>query len=308
MSSVVGLPATRNVRVGHHDGGKGRVMASAARFVRMAAAAACMAAACGRSGGDQHLTVTSRVISDPTTQDIRVLAPEAKGNWPVVVALHGLNGSGRDMVELATRVARAGSVVFVPTYHSDLRTTDDLIRASDDLACAYPLARRTAPDYGGDLGQPVTAVGWSLGADFVLLGSLQGPDGEADTGRCPGQVPRPDVVVGLSGCYYEFDAKPVSWFDDMTGWANKDAEIRLVDGDRDTTCPGWQTEKLAAALRDAGYQGDVTGLDGANHVAPVFHDMRNGQWQVITDNAPGERTVQVIVDAIAAARDTPSTD
>jgi dienelactone hydrolase len=286
-------------------------MASIARFVRMAAVvcvAAATVAACGGSGGHQRFTVISRVVSDPTTQDIRVLVPDAKGNWPVVVALHGLNGSGQDMVELATRVASAGNVVFVPTYHSELSTAEDLIRASDDLACAYQLARRTAPDYGGDLSQPVTAVGWSLGADFVLLGSLQGPDGEGDTGRCPGQVPRPDVVVGLSGCYYEFDGKPVSWFDDMTGWANKDAEIRLVDGDRDTTCSGWQTEKLAAALRDAGYHADVTPLDGANHFAPVFHDMRNGQWQVIADNPPGDRTVQVIVDAIAAARDTRSTD
>ena len=61
-------------------------MASIARFVRMAAvacAAAATVAACGGSGGHQRLTVTSRVVSDPTTQDIRVLAPEAKGNWPV---------------------------------------------------------------------------------------------------------------------------------------------------------------------------------------------------------------------------------
>ena len=149
---------------------------------------------------------------------------------------------------------------------------------------------------------------WSLGAEFVLLGSLQGPDGEADTARCPGQVPSPDVVVGLSGCYYEFDGKPVGWFDDMTGWGNKDAEIRLVDGDQDTTCGGWQTDKVATALRVAGYQADVTSLAGANHFAPVFHDMRNGQWQVIADDPPGDRTVQVIVDAIAAARDARPTD
>jgi hypothetical protein len=64
------------------------------------------------------------------------------------------------MVQLATRVASAGNVVFVPTYHSDLSTTEDLTQASDDVACAYQLARRTAHEYGGDLSQPVTAVGW----------------------------------------------------------------------------------------------------------------------------------------------------
>ena len=126
------------------------------------------------------------------------------------MALHGVGGSSQDMVELATRVASAGAVVFAPTYHSDFATMEDLVRAGDDISCAYQLARRTAPEYGGDLTQPVTAVGWSLGADLVLLGSLQEPAGEADDGRCPGPVPRPDVIVGISGCYYEYDGKPVS--------------------------------------------------------------------------------------------------
>jgi hypothetical protein len=121
-------------------------------------------------------------------------------------------------------------------------------------------------------------------------------------------VPRPDVVVGLSGCYYEFDGQPVSWFDDITGWDNKDAAVRLVAGDRDTTCPAWQSEKLVAALGAEGYHADLTRLADANHFAPVFHDMRNGQWQVITDDPPGERTVQVILDAIAAGRQTRPTD
>ena len=61
--------------------------------------AAATVAACGGSGAHQRFTVTSRDVSDPTTQDIRVLAPDVKGNWPVVVALHGVNGSGQDMVE-----------------------------------------------------------------------------------------------------------------------------------------------------------------------------------------------------------------
>jgi hypothetical protein len=132
--------------------------------------------------------------------------------------------------------------------------------------------------------------------------------GETDDGRCPGQVPRPDVVVGLSGCYYEFEGKPVTWFDDVTSWGNKSADIYLVDGDRDAVCPAWQTEELAGALRDAGYHVELVQLDAANHYAPVFHDMRNGQWQVITDDPAGQQTVQVIVDAVAATRDTPPAD
>ena len=274
-------------------------------FVRMAMVAvlaAATAATCGGSGSERGATVTSQVISDSTTQDVRVLAPEAKGTWPVVIALHGVNGSGQDMVELGTRLASAGAVVFAPTYHSNLATTEDLVQAGDDISCAYQLARRTAQNYAGDLSQPVTVVGWSLGADLVLLGSLQHSASDTQSGRCPGQVPLPDVVVGISGCYYEFDGKPVSWFDDTTGWSNKGTAIHLVDGDRDTTCPAWQTEKVASALRATGYQVHVVQLAAANHYAPVFHDMRDGQWHVITDDPAGDQTVHVILDAIAAAR------
>lgn len=274
------------------------------RFVRftMVAGLATAAVACG-GGGDDELTVTSQVVSDPTAPELRVLAPEGEGPWPVVVALHGVGGTGQDMVELGTRLAKAGVVVFVPSYNTDLSTPEGLTRATDDLSCAYQVARRTAPDYGGDLTQPVTALGWSLGADFVVLGGL-GPPSDDSTGRCPGELPRPDVVVGVSGCYYEFDGNPVTWFDDLTGWDNKGADVYLVDGDNDDTCPAAQTEKLATSLRAEGYDVAVTQLSAADHGAPIFHGERGGQWQVIADDPAGEQTVDVIVDAITTAGGT----
>jgi dienelactone hydrolase len=209
------------------------------------------------------------------------------------------------MVELGTRLAKAGVVVFVPTYNTDLSTPDGLTRASDDVGCAYQVARRIAPEYGGDLSQPVTAVGWSLGADFVVLGGL-GPPTDSSTGRCPGELPRPDVVVALSGCYYEFEGNPVTWFDDLTGWSNKSADVHLVDGDNDTTCPASQTERLATSLRTEGYDVAVTQLSSADHSAPIFHDERDGQWEVITDDPAGEQAVEIIVDAITTAGGTTS--
>jgi dienelactone hydrolase len=277
-----------------------------ARFVRfaMVASLATVAVACG-GGGDDELTVTSQVVSDATAPDLRVLAPEGEGPWPVVVALHGLGGTGHDMVELGLRLAEAGVVVFAPTYNTDLSTPEGMTRASDDIVCAHQVARRVAPDYGGDLTQPITAVGWSLGADFVVLGGL-GPPTDSSTGRCPGDVPDPDVVVGLSGCYFEFEGNPVTWFDDLTGWSNKSADVYLVDGDSDTTCPASQTETLATSLRTEGYDVTVTQLSSANHPAPIFHDEIDGQWQVITDDPAGEQAVDVIIDAITTARDTTS--
>jgi dienelactone hydrolase len=209
------------------------------------------------------------------------------------------------MVELGTRLAQAGVVVFVPTYNTDLSTPEGLTDASDDLACAYEVTRRIAPEYGGDLSQPVTAVGWSLGADFVVLGGL-GPPSDGRTGRCPGEPPDPDVVVALSGCYYEFEGNPVTWFDDLTGWSNKSADVHLVDGDNDTTCPATQTERLATSLRTEGYDVAVTQLSAANHGAPIFHDEHDGQWRVITDDPAGEQVVDIILEAITTARHTTS--
>ena len=210
------------------------------------------------------------------------------------------------MVELGTRLAKAGVVVFVPTYNTDISTPDGLTRASDDLGCAYEVARRIAPEYGGDLTQPVTAVGWSLGADFVVLGVL-GPATDGSTSRCPGELPRPDVIVAVSGCYYEFEGNPVIWFDDLTGWTNRTADVHLVDGDDDTTCPASQTERLATSLRTDGYDVvTVTQLSSASHSAPIFHDERNGQWEVITDDPAGEQAVEIILDAITMAGGTTS--
>jgi dienelactone hydrolase len=287
---------------GSSGGSEGRVMKGIAQVFRfaMVASLATIAVACG-GGGDDELTVTSQFVSDPTTPELRVLAPDGEGPWPVAVALHGIGGTGQDMVELGTRLAKAGVVVFEPTYNTDLSTPEGLTKASDDLACAYEVARRIAPEHGGDLSRPVTAVGWSLGADLVVLGGL-GPPSDGSTGRCPGELPDPDVVVALSGCYYEFEGNPVTWFDDLTGWSNKSADVHLVGGDNDTTCPASQTERLATSLRTEGYDVAVTRLSTATHGAPIFHDERDGQWQVITDDPAGERAVEIILDAITTAR------
>jgi hypothetical protein len=54
-------------------------------------------------------------------------------------------------------------------------------------------------------------------------------------------------------------------------------------------------------------QFELVELEAANHFAPVFHDVRDGTWQVITDDPAGERAVDTIADAIAAARADTST-
>jgi predicted esterase len=281
------------------------------RVAAALAAATLLAPACGQgSGAKAPYTVTSEVVSHPTTQEIRVYAPEAKGSWPVVLALHGVGGSGQDMGELGTRLARQGTVVFAPTYRTDLSTEEGFVQAARDDECAYRYARSTAAQHGGDLAQPVTFVGWSLGASFALAGGLtEQIDPTGQYVNCFGEVPRADVIVAISGCYFEYQGNKVTApAFDTSQWGNKAAEIYLLTGDQDTTCPAWQSDQAAAMLQSAGYRVHLTHLAGATHYAPVFHDLRNGQWVVVADDPAGERTVSVILDAIAARRPQANAD
>jgi dienelactone hydrolase len=252
------------------------------------------------TSGNARSDVTTAVVSDETTQDILVFAPRGEGPWPVVVALHGVGGTGQDMAEIATRLAREGVVVFAPTYRTDLSTQRGLIVAVNDLECGYRFVRSIAAHYGGDLHQPVTFVGWSLGATAALgIGLTEDVDPTGKYVSCFSEVPRPDVIVAISGCYFEFEGVKQSYFD-VSGWGNKEADLTLLAGDDDTTCAAWQSEDAEAELRAAGYGVDLVMLEGANHYAPVFHDVVDGEWVVVANDPPGERTVEVILDAIAA--------
>ena len=270
------------------------------RRFRVAAAVSCalmIVAACG--GDDSTKAVTSTVVSDPTTQEILVFSPEDTGAWPVVLAMHGLNGKNEDMAELSRRVAEGGNVVFAPTWRTDTSSSEGPANAARDAECAYRYSRTIAADNHGDLDEPVTFVGWSLGATLVLnQGLTENVDAAGEPMGCFAEVPRADVIVAVSGCYYEFEGNK---FDFVTsGFGNKNADITMVAGEDDATCPAWQTENAAAALKAAGYHVDVVILPGASHYAPIFHDQVNGQWVVVPDSPAGEKTVQVILDAIAA--------
>jgi hypothetical protein len=47
-------------------------------------------------------------------------------------------------------------------------------------------------------------------------------------------------------------------------------------------------------------------VTGADHYAPIFHEVRNGQFQAVTKDPAGQRAVQVVLDAIATRRHTSS--
>lgn len=261
-----------------------------------------MAAACGDSNkGDATFEVTSEVVSHETTKDILVFEPDAEGPWPVVLAMHGIGGESQDMAEIATRLAQEGAVVFAPTYHTDLSTEEGVNQAALDLECGYRFVRSISAEHGGDLGQPVTFVGWSLGATAALaIGLTEQLDPTGEFVTCFSEVPRPDVIVAISGCHYEYEGRPIEL--DTAGWGNEDSAVHLVAGEKDTTCAAWQSEDAEADLRELGYDVDLVTLEGANHYAPILHDLVDGEWVVDADDPAGERTVEVIMDAIGSAQ------
>ena len=88
-------------------------MTRAIRLAVVALLAATALGACGDDGAESgRYDVTTTVVSSRATQNVQVFAPKADGQWPVVIAMHGVGGTAQDMAEIATRLAREGVVVF----------------------------------------------------------------------------------------------------------------------------------------------------------------------------------------------------
>ena len=239
------------------------------------------------------------VISGEGTDRIEVWVPEGtEGTWPVVYAVPGASGSGDELSVIAEQLASHGVLVFVTDHHGP----DALPQTIADVECGYRFMRDVAAEYGGDLGQPVTMFGHSMGASAVLVHGLGedqfGPGGAF--GDCGGGAPRPDVIVSLSGCHYGLG--DATWDFDMSGFGNTDARLALVVGTADPDCQAWQSEQATTALRDAGYQVDLTEIDGGDHMSVISMADGGDALMPDPDEPAGMAVVQAILDAIDAAR------
>lgn len=117
-----------------------------------------------------------------------VYAPTEAGPWPVVVMLHG-GGEIKDGYEgWATKAAKRGAVVFVPTWsrmNNDVAATPTprevrarLVTAISDIAAAVRFARGTATSYGGDP-EHLTLFGHSFGAMGATMEAFSGAPASA---------------------------------------------------------------------------------------------------------------------------------
>ncbi|MDJ0925269.1 MAG: alpha/beta hydrolase-fold protein [Acidimicrobiia bacterium] len=263
-----------------------------------------LTAGCGsESDAGTPYGVTSTVVSHETTQEVAVFAPEADGSWPVVYALHGLGGSWQDWAESATALASQGVVVFAPNG----RTTEAVEQGrwadlQQDTECAYRFVHTIAADYGGDLGQPISVAGHSLGAtgalDVGLNEAAYGPDGSYDV--CFSGTPRPEVIVPIAGCHYEYQGNRFGF--STTGFTNQAARVVLVAGEDDEICEAWQSQDARTVLEEAGYDVELVKIADANHFTVIFHDLVDGEWLAVPNDPAGREVVRSILDAIAAAQ------
>ena len=256
-----------------------------ARLTMLVAALLLLAVGCA-GGGTEKLTVSSHVITASTAPALRVLAPGGKGPgrpwWPCTAT--GAPGGARS--ELATQVARGRRRRLradLPQRPAD--STEGLVRAGRRHLVRLPgspsgVARR----YGGDLSQPVTVVGWSLGADLAVLRLPRTSVSILSTGRCPGELRRPDVVVALvrvllpvpgqSGhLVRQPDRLDQQGLPTYTWWP-----ATMM-----SRAPPPRQSRLASLTAHArGTTSPSPCLRQATHGAPIFHEDRNGRWQVVS--------------------------
>lgn len=260
----------------------------------------------------KHPVVVTEGIRGPDTQAIAVWSPDADGSWPVLVLLHGYGSKGIHYNETASHIAGQGVVVFAPDYRSTEIDTADWRNVYRDVECAYRHVRSIATEYGGDLSLPITVAGHSLGA-LVGMGVTLNESAfarEGDFDRCPGDIPRPDQVVGLSGCYAKNAITGTTLPFDPTGhgWANHDVPIDIVVGTEDEVCEVWQSEDARQGFLDSGYSNvELTTIEHGDHFSVIFTGYENGpwygpdvEWYALPKDPTGMEAVQAILAAIAA--------
>lgn len=248
------------------------------------------------------------VVAGEQTQDIWVYSPSGEGPWPIAFALPGSGGDGRqDIGVLATELAKRGVLVFVTDWRAE--GGGFLVELDEDAECGYRYVRSIAEEYGGDLNQPVTMIGFDLGATFALRHALSeasyGPESTDDA--CAPGVARPDVVIAIQGCY---DRKGLAtepfqslFFDYLAEhFDNTEAKVVLMSGSEDTSCGPFKSKAAEMILTENGFDVTLVEVAEAGHGGLVFHDFDNDWAEYPVEYTPGQQTVETIVSAIESAR------
>lgn len=255
-------------------------------------------------GGKGAQRVASGVAFGEYGQRLDIWAPATKSAAPrpVVVFFHGggwVKGD-RDAYAFAGRAfAARGFVVVIPDYRKvpEVRFPAFI----EDGAQAVAWTREHVAEYGGDPAR-IALAGHSAGAHTAVTLALdprwlaaEGLDAEAVK-----------AVIGLSGPYdfYPFDKKrsidamsqwPEPRDTQPIEWARADAPpMLLVTSSADTVVRPYNTENLAAKLRDMGAPVEAENYAGLSH-----EDVVMALSKPFRDKAPVlERSVAFLESAL----------
>ncbi len=205
-------------------------------------------------------------------------APPASG-WPVVLALHGGGWRGGSRITFGPDVAalaRHGVAVAVADYRLSRPGTPSWPENFEDVQAAVAWLRTHAKSHGLD-GSRVAALGVSAGGHLAaLLGTASaapsrvsavidfyGPADLAALGGPAGAEGGPvDLLLGGVAASRPERAAAASPARQATP---DDAPALLIHGENDRLVPPDQSERLAAALRDAGVPCQLERLPGEGH-------------------------------------------
>lgn len=226
-------------------------------------------------GGQGAQRVASGVAFGDRGQKLDVWAPasDAATPRPVVIFYHGggwVKGDRAAYAFAGRAFASRGFVVVIPDYRKvpDVRFPAFVEDGADAVAWTYENIAR----FGGDPDR-IALAGHSAGAHTAVTLAL-------DPRWLRGRALDPDVVkaaIGLSGPYdfYPFDKKrsidamshwPTPRDTQPIEWARADAPpLLLVTSTADTVVRPYNTENLAAKLRELGAPVETENYEGLSH-------------------------------------------
>jgi len=265
-------------------------------------AVAALLAGCGGAGPSLGPTGV-REVRDvlyakallPSARDIAldVYAPPGAGPFPMVVYMPGGSQQRDSGITLARRLAERGAVVLVADhFHGESMQDPPLGIASrtllEEADCALRMAREVGADYGGDTGS-LTWAGYSFGGYIGFEIALADPDAEqlwdafvAAHGG-PSRVYEcvatgeavPVTALVVTGAIRFADLGPDTYAADpavsdfvattVRIGNNPDLVVRMIHGTADEEAPYSLAERLAAQLSDAGYDAELTTVEGGDH-------------------------------------------
>jgi len=240
----------------------------------------------------QYATIT---MPGQEEQLLDVYKPISEGVWPVVLLLHGLQGTKGGLIDLSQDIAEQGVMVFTiswPTWLIDMAARDNgkgFREMYEVISCAVRFARAKAPDYSGDPSQ-VILVGHSYGASngaWIALGNDRldtlwedyaiangGPSSQVECAEdlSSSQI---DAFIGIAGPYHWYDIlnerDPDLWeIVSPYAFLNQDMDIpiRLIHGEQDEAVDPEVSVQFNDALQKAGYDSTLI-LHNGSHRVPI---------------------------------------